>query len=299
MLGWRLAMSALLIPALIGIFYLDARAGASAPYLLAFAVLLAMRGAAEMVWLLRTRSFQPHLEVVSGGCVLVVAASWYGRLGLAPVAIGPAGDTLTAVLMTYALVILVLFTLAAARYREPGRNLETLAAEILIVSYIGVLIGVTAQLRWVAGADAGYLVLGSLVLVTKMGDVGAYTLGRLFGRRKMVPRLSPGKTWMGGLGALLGSGLAALVWLQFATPLFHPAWQPCRWYWAVLYGVIVGVAGIIGDLCESLIKRDVGQKDSAPLMPGFGGLLDLIDSVIFAGPVAWLLWKILPLATWL
>jgi phosphatidate cytidylyltransferase len=65
----------------------------------------------------------------------------------------------------------------------------------------------------------------------------------------------------------------------------------------VLYGIIMGLVGLIGDLCESLIKRDVGQKDSAPLFPGFGGLLDLLDSVIYAGPVAYLLWLTLPLAS--
>jgi phosphatidate cytidylyltransferase len=157
---------------------------------------------------------------------------------------------------------------------------------------------VTAQLRWVAGTQAGYLALGSLVIAAKSGDIGAYTLGRLFGRRKMVPRLSPGKTWMGGLGALLGAAAGSWAWLTWGTPLFNSAWQAPAWYWSVLYGAIIGVVGLIGDLCESLIKRDVGQKDSAALLPGFGGLLDLLDSVLYAGPVAYVLWLVLPLATW-
>jgi phosphatidate cytidylyltransferase len=111
----------------------------------------------------------------------------------------------------------------------------------------------------------------------------------------MVPLLSPGKTWMGAVGALLGSGLGALLWLQMATPRFDSTWEPCGWFWAMLYGMIVGVAGLIGDLCESLVKRDVGCKDSAALFPGFGGLLDLLDSILYAGPVAYLLWQVLPL----
>jgi phosphatidate cytidylyltransferase len=137
-----------------------------------------------------------------------------------------------------------------------------------------------------------------MVIATKFGDIGAYTLGRLFGKRKMAPRLSPGKTWMGGLGALLFSALAGWAWLQFATPLFNADWQPPAWYLSLFYGAVLGVAGLLGDLCESLIKRDVGNKDSARLMPGFGGLLDLLDSILFAGPVAYLLWITLPLATW-
>ena len=180
--------------------------------------------------------------------------------------------------------------------------METLGAELLIVSYIGVLLGVVAQLRWVAGADAGYLVMGSLLVVTKGGDIGAYFFGRLFGKRKMVPHLSPGKTWAGAVGALIGSAVSAVVWLQYATPQFTPRdsvkWIPPEWYYSACYGAILGVTGLIGDLCESLIKRDVGKKDSARLLPGFGGLLDLMDSVIYAGPVAYVLWKALPLVTW-
>ena len=74
--------------------------------------------------------------------------------------------------------------------------------------------------------------------------------------------------------------------------------MPCDIFWSLIYGAVIGVVGLVGDLAESLIKRDVGKKDSAILMPGFGGLLDLLDSVLYAGPVAVLLWKVLPLATW-
>ncbi|HTN01357.1 MAG TPA: phosphatidate cytidylyltransferase, partial [Planctomycetaceae bacterium] len=240
----------------------------------------------------------PNRGIVAACCVLVSAAGWYGRFGHMPIRVEGDGNTLAQVLLAYSFTILLLFLTAAYRYREPGRSMETLGCELLIVSYLGVLLGVTAQLRWVAGSDAGYLVLGSLVIVTKAGDVGAYTLGRLFGRRKMVPLLSPGKTWMGGFGALVGSSLGAILWLQFATPLFNSTWHPPDWYWSAFYGLVLGVVGLIGDLCESLIKRDVGKKDSALLLPGFGGLLDLLDSVLYASPVAYMLWKGLPLATW-
>ena len=115
---------------------------------------------------------------------------------------------------------------------------------------------------------------------------------------KMAPWLSPGKTWAGFVGALVGSSLSAWGWLHFATPLFNSTWQPPAWYWSLLFGGLIGLVGLIGDLCESLIKRDMQQKDAAALMPGFGGLLDLLDSLLYAGPVAFILWKILPLQTW-
>ncbi|GIX05135.1 MAG: phosphatidate cytidylyltransferase [Planctomycetaceae bacterium] len=299
MLGWRLLISALLIPLVVFIFWLDEQMGPSAPLLLALVVLLAWWGSSELVDLLWTRSFTPNRWLVCLCCVLTAAASWYGRFAFMPIHKTGEENSLAQVLLTYACSVLVLFATAAYRYREPGRSMETLGAELLIVSYLGVLLGVAAQLRWVAGDRAGYLVLGSLVLVTKGGDVGAYTFGRLFGKRKLVPRLSPGKTWAGAVGALVGSALFSVLWFRWATPWFDRQWVIPEWHWTALYGLILGLVGLIGDLCESLIKRDVGKKDSALLFPGFGGLLDILDSVLFAGPVAYILWKALPLATWL
>jgi phosphatidate cytidylyltransferase len=149
-------------------------------------------------------------------------------------------------------------------------------------------------LRWVQGAGAGYYVLASMVIATKMGDVGAYTLGRLFGKRKMAPHLSPGKTWAGFVGALAGGALGAWTWLTFGSGLFTSVSAAPPAWWSLMYGLVLGLVGLIGDLCESLIKRDMGQKDAAVLMPGFGGLLDLLDSILFAGPVAYSLWACVP-----
>jgi len=293
MLGWRILISAILIPALIALFYLDARLGESAPILLGLSLLLAVRCAWEMADLLRVRALGPSYRAAAVCCCAVVAAGWAGVW----IPEGQPVDSLATICCSYALVVLVLFLKSAVAFREPGNSMETLGAELLIVSYIGVTLAVTAQLRWVVGAGAGYLVMGSLICAAKSGDIGAYTLGRLFGRRKMAPMLSPGKTWAGAVGALCGGALGGWAWLQWATSLFDATWLPPVWYWAVCYGLIIGLVGLVGDLCESLIKRDVGRKDSAALMPGFGGLLDLLDSILYAGPVAYVLWRTLPLAT--
>ena len=296
-LFWRLMLSAVIIPGLIALFVVDHRLGSRAPLLLLLTLLLAAGAAWEMCRLLKTRNVTPHAPAVIVGSMAVVASGWY-----LPLTTGRSefecGLVLAPIALAFTVSVLALFLTEAARYREPGRSMEGLAANVLVVGYVGLLLAVTAQLSWVAGADAGYLVLGSMMIATKFGDVGAYTLGRLFGKRKMAPKLSPGKTWMGALGAVLGSGLAGWAWLQFATPLFDAEWSPPAWYLSVFYGAVLGVAGLLGDLCESLIKRDAGKKDSAVLMPGFGGLLDLLDSILFAGPVAYLLWTLLPLATW-
>ena len=300
MLGWRILISAILIPVLIGIFVLDHRSGESAPYLFGLSLLLVWRAAYEFADLLKTRSFSPSFPLIGCCSTLIVAATWLPHFAAA-------GDVASlptdlsgsdSAMIVFGLSILAAFLRGAIRYREPGSTMETLGADILGIAYLGVLLSVTAQLRWVAGIQAGYLVLASLVIGAKCGDIGGYTLGRLFGKKKLVPTLSPGKTWMGAFGALLGSSLAVTAWLHFAPGYFFDNGIPCEIVWSLVYGAVIGVVGLVGDLAESLIKRDVGKKDSAVLLPGFGGLLDLLDSVLYAGPVAVVLWKVLPLATW-
>jgi len=297
MLGWRLAVSAFLIPAFIGLCAWDADCGPAAPVLGVLCLAIALRSSWELAELLRVRSFDPAWPVMAAGSCLVVLATWWPRLfdprdlghDAALSELGPAA-------VAYAISVLGLLAFEASRFREAGRSMERVGGGLLVISYAGVLLSVTAQLRWVGGATGGYLALGSLVIAAKCGDVGAYTLGRLFGKTKLIPRLSPGKTRVGGLGALLGASVGTVLWFQFATSLFDPQAVPCHWGWAALYGLLIGAVGLVGDLCESLIKRDVGAKDSAALMPGFGGLLDLLDSVLYAGPIAYLMWVWLPLA---
>lgn len=287
MLAWRLGLSAILIPSLVALFVLDHRQGDRATVLLLLCLVLAVRSAWEYAALTRVRSLAPSFPLIASGCALVVGASWSG-LG------DPFG--LDAAALTFSFAVLACLLFAMVKFGKSPTNVETVAVEIFGIAYIGLLLAATAQLRWIAGGQAGYLALGSLVLSAKLGDVGGYTLGRLFGKRKMAPRLSPGKTWMGALGAVLGAALGAALWLHFAPPLFNSQWQPVSPWPALFFGAVIGVVGLIGDLAESFIKRDVGQKDAARLLPGFGGLLDLLDSILYAGPVALLLWRLLPLA---
>ncbi len=292
MLKARILISAILIPSLIGIFVLDAQLGKQAYLLYVFCLLLSLRGCWEMTRLFQGRPYQPDFRLTSFCSFLILTAGWWTHLEQFP---QPNLSAEGLIGITYGLSVLFLFFVGAVRYQEPGKSMETLGSELMTVSYIGVLLAMTVQLRWIASAEAGYLVLGSLVISVKCGDIGAYTLGRLFGKKKMVPKLSPGKTWMGFWGALIGASAGACLWLHYAPEQFNSDWKPCSTTLAIIYGLILGLIGLIGDLCESLIKRDLGQKDSAALMPGFGGLLDLLDSVLYAGPVAWLLWKLLPL----
>lgn len=290
----RLMLGPILIAALAAVFWADARAGATAPCLFVLALLLAVRGAWEYVDLLRARGLTLRFELIAASAAIVVASNWLPIVWTSPVWNDLPISRLGPPFLAYAIVVMALLGNALLRYRAPGGNLETLGVELLGVSYLGVLLSATAELRWIAGPELCYLPLASVVVVTKCGDTSAYFAGRTFGGRKLSPLISPGKTWAGAYGSLVGA--AAGGWLCLSlVPTWFSSVPPAAWYWSLFYGVLVGMLGIVGDLAESLIKRDVGRKDSAPLLPGFGGLLDLLDSVIFVGPAAYLLWLLLPL----
>ncbi len=289
MLAWRLGIAAILIPSLVALFMADHWGDERAFYLLGFTLFLAGRATWEMVQLVSIRIPNVSYWLTAVCSIAVVLTSWNWT--------GVDGD-LQYAMLAFSVGVLLIFVKGAISFVEPGNSIETVATEIFIVVYIGVLLAITSQLRWVAGDEAGYLALGSLLIATKSGDIGAYTFGRLFGKRKMSPLLSPGKTWAGAVGAVVVASLASMAWFRWGTQIFESTWESPHGGWALLYGAILGVVGLIGDLCESLIKRDVGQKDSAKMLPGFGGMLDLLDSVLYAGPVAYVLWLVLPLATW-
>lgn len=279
------------------LFTVDAYTGRSAWGLWALAVVVTGRATWELCQLMRVRSFVIQPWLVQLGSFLVISSNWLERIQSpeqdlyvrTPAALGPA-------MLVLALVFLLLMGFEALRFQQPGHSMESLGAEFFIVTYAGVLLTFLVQLRWVAGSQIGYLALGSVVVVPKAGDIGGYFLGKFFGRAKLIPKLSPGKTWMGGLGALLGAALGSLVWFEGIGPLMRADGKPAPIVWVIVYGGVIGVVGLIGDLCESLIKRDTGQKDSAELLPEFGGMLDVVDSVIYASPMAYLLWLILPLS---
>lgn len=129
------------------------------------------------------------------------------------------------------------------------------------------------------GAHSRYVFL--LFGIVMLNDTGAYFSGRFFGKRLLLPRLSPKKTWEGVVGGMLGGVLGAwLVNLCFAGSLGS-------WLFLACLAVLAGTAGILGDLTESAIKRFAGVKDSGTFFPGHGGFLDRSDSIIFAAPVAW------------
>lgn len=133
-------------------------------------------------------------------------------------------------------------------------------------------------------ADTGKFYVLYFILVTKISDSGAYAVGSLIGRHKMIPRISPGKTWEGFGGAIAASAIASVLFVHFLGDRM----EGMNWKHAALLGVILGVCAVVGDLIESLFKREAGVKDSGRWFPGIGGILDLLDSLLFNAPIMYL-----------
>jgi len=189
-------------------------------------------------------------------------------------------------LLAIAFGVLIAFVGEMLRFKLPGGHLINLSGAVFAIVYIGLLGSFMVMLRIAYGVTA----VVSLIVVTKMCDVGAYTVGRLIGRHKMAPSLSPGKTIEGFVGGLTFAILAAWFSTGILFPLATGESSKTSWIGVVAYGLTVGCAGALGDLAESLIKRDVMRKDSGTNVPGFGGFLDIFDSLLLAAPVAFGLW---------
>lgn len=294
MLRWRLLVSALMIAPLVGLLVLDYRCNFGVPgiWLWPLPVLFTLLGVAEVLDLLAAKNHRPAAWSVYAGAALVIGAS------LVPLFSRAAGEatpdplaTLAWPLAALVVAIALAFVAEMARYRQPGGVIVNVALAVFAVAYVAVLMTFLNALRGYHDNGWGMAAVVSLIFVTKMSDTGAYAFGRLFGRHKMAPVLSPKKTIEGGIGGLVTAWFCS--WLFFATLLPHLAGAdaPVPPLWACLvYGTVVAIAGAVGDLSESLLKRDMERKDSSRWMPGLGGILDVLDSLLLAAPAGYFCW---------
>jgi phosphatidate cytidylyltransferase len=167
--------------------------------------------------------------------------------------------------------------------REANREpITTAALTLLGLLYVPYLFNFVALLAFMPGhtVENRYLLI-YLLAVTKFSDVGAYVIGSLIGRHKMIPRISPGKTWEGFAGAMATSLVISVVMVR----LLGPRMPQISFTDSVVLGLLLPLISVVGDLAESVVKRDASIKDSGNTIPGIGGALDLIDSILFTAPV--------------
>lgn len=279
MLRTRLWMGAILILLALGILYADALMLPWAPGLLLLALAAGTVATVELVRLMPEP--QPRAWLCVAGVLALMLGNWGSH-------VTGVGHPLVWAFATLTGLLMLAFMVEAAAFREPGGTVIRLSSTFLVVAYLGGLACWLLQLRWLPG-HVGTFALMLTIFVPKMGDSGAYFAGRFLGKHKMSPILSPKKTWEGAAGGLLASVLVALALNAVAAACDVQLFTGPN---AALFGLTVGLAGMIGDLMESLIKRDSQRKDASAIMPGFGGVLDVLDSLLFAAPVAyaWFAW---------
>ena len=292
--------------------------GSLVPVLL---VVVLMRGSFEMTRMLRAKGARPHAGFANVCILFLFLAPWLSAAGWLGDGVTEQEGLVWQVLgVTAALLGTGVLTILA---RDPQGSVRDLGATMLMVSYLGLLGGFATMLRCgkdVPGNEGAWLLL-IVLLVTKVSDIGAYFTGKAIGRHKLIPTISPGKSIEGAVGGVIASafvaaGFAALPSLlpsavigetqrpglmllydltrSFSVHTITSEISPIAR--AFIIGALLSIAGQFGDLIESCFKRDSGVKDSGHLLPQYGGILDLVDSPLFAMPVAWFLlrvvWKI-------
>ena len=173
------------------------------------------------------------------------------------------------------LIVLALFFLILMQFRRRASDgvIVDISTTLFGILYVSWFFSFLIKIRYLPG---GVGILGALLLITKFGDIGAFLVGVSVGKTPLIPRISPKKTVEGALGGIFFSIIAALA----CKPLLHFSYTHL-----IIIAVVLSILGQLGDLSESLIKRDCGIKDSGNILPGMGGVLDEIDSLLFTAPV--------------
>jgi len=199
-----------------------------------------------------------------------------------------------ALLVAFIILVFARQMFAPVRDREP---LEAMAYTLFGILYIVWLFSFLLKILFLtpatpSGATTGQFYALFAVAIAKFSDMGAYAFGSLFGKHPFAPHISPKKTWEGFFGALISSIIAA-YWMR---ALMADQLSLIGFWDATFLGLVLGFVAVVGDLAESVLKRSVLAKDSSHILPGIGGTLDLIDSVLFTAPVMYfyLRWFVIP-----
>jgi phosphatidate cytidylyltransferase len=223
----------------------------------------------------------PNFKITAMICgAVMLCGSFYYFSNFGP---GHSYDFEMAVLLFFLLTVFTRQMFSGLRDDAP---LRTMAYTIFGLLYVLWLYNFITKIVYVVprsptGAVTGQFYVLYLIAITKFSDMGAYLTGSLIGRHPLIPHISPKKTWEGFFGALAFSLLAS--WGMFKLMPVHLS--ALNWTHATVLGLLLGFAAVIGDLAESIVKRSTGVKDSGSLLPGIGGALDLVDSLLFTAPL--------------
>lgn len=254
--------------------------------ILVLLMLLLPQATVEVATLFAAEKVRPYrLLAVTGSGLLAIHAfftqfGWFQNIATSSLA--------------FIIVFVMIFAALRRAWSKTTQEAIThMAGTVLAMLYLGGLAWFLLAIR-VKHAHAGHRFQGStaavvmILLVVKFTDIGAYFGGRALGRHKLIPWLSPGKTWEG-----LFCGLATAAFIGWACEqTWHDSLRTLGPYKALIFGAVIGAVGQAGDLLESLLKRDAEVKDSGAVVPGFGGVLDIIDSPLLAAPFAYLLFSL-------
>jgi len=235
---------------------------------------LSWLSARELAVIFTANSIPASKRIMTGAAVLGLLASVIVPARL------PA-PTAVAIVSSAAIAVLLASLIFHSRHRTVEGVVAAAGGSLLAFVYLGLMFGFVLAIR----REHTVWVLLWVVLVTKSCDIGAYFTGKSVGRHKLIPWLSPGKTWEGLIGGVV---LATIVGTAGLWAIGLWTAEPRLPWWAGLSaGVLFGLTGQMGDLIASLFKRDAGLKDSSSILPGFGGILDVLDSPLLVAPVAY------------
>ena len=209
------------------------------------------------------------------GAIFIMAVFW-------ALAIRQSGEIALHIQLLGVLAIVPLIGFRQVFAPDGASKITGMAVATFGVVYVALLLNLLQLIRY--HGDAGHWWLLYFIVVTKMSDTGAYCVGSLIGKTKMIPKVSPGKTWEGFAGGIVFSVLASWGFLHFAGQHF----AGLHLSHAIVLAIILGVGSVVGDLVESLMKREADVKDSGKFLPGVGGALDLLDSLLFNAPIMYL-----------
>jgi phosphatidate cytidylyltransferase len=303
LLRWRILLGTLFIAALVILCWLDCVVTRPGAFLLPLALMVGWLGVVELLEIFNTRGRMPLPWVLHAGVSLSILLAGITVAWPAAAAKSSPGQLGW---LALGLITGLMLSLCGKVRRYDGKWHSTinLALEAFTILYLGGELGFIVQLRLLTGGPfgsdgrAGMLALISLIATVKMSDIGQYAVGRLIGRHKLAPLVSPGKTWEGAIGGVVFAVVAATVVFGWAAPQIANTSANSesllsdypRLARIAAYAIALTASGILGDLAESVLKRDAGVKDSSNWLPGFGGVLDLLDSLLGAAPVAYVFW---------